>query len=338
MKRIMLIAALLLLTAVALAEPEDIAASFAAEQLPGYILTDGIVFDDTAMLLVEDKAGLVYFAGCVRDGEAWKITLSTAFPDWMRVALDTYHAGEGSMRLWTDRIPAMREYEDEFLDIYIDLIDDSTWRIWGVNNGGEVISFNRYSISLDVGYAFYGDFTLPLDITQVDWAALPRSFEEAMPLMDTARWQLIQAEYAPVYAQPDISSEIIALGTVGAPVETLSARDGMAEVRFMGRADSGWMLAEDLLPGSEQISQYEAWDENPDDYRYRDIIIDPCDQALCWYETAHDENTMYPFTVEHVEYTYQQGWCRDLCCGLLYSETLETCGYVPAAQLPYTIE
>ena len=153
MKRIMILAVLLLmLTTIALAEPEDKAASFAAEHLPGYTFIDGVQFDETAMLLVEDAAGLVYFAGCVQNGEEWTITLSTPFPDWMDVALDTFHSGEGSMWLWTDRIPEMREYEEELLDIYVDLYPDGVWQVWGVNTGWEVISFNRHSIALDVGF------------------------------------------------------------------------------------------------------------------------------------------------------------------------------------------
>ena len=222
MKRLMIMLALLLLPLSALAEPEEQAATFAAEHLPGYTFLDGVQFDETAMFLVEDDAGLTYFAGCVKDGEACHITLSTAFPAWMNVGLDTFHAGEGSMRLWTYPDEKMRKYEDEMLDIFISLEEDGTWQVWGVNNGAEVISFNWHSISLDVGFEFYGDLTIPLDITQVDWAALPCSFEAAMALMDTSSWRLINAKYTPVYAQADEHSGIVALGDAGAPVQFVS--------------------------------------------------------------------------------------------------------------------
>lgn len=54
MKRLVLLLAALLMALPAMAEPEDAAAVFAAEQLPGYILVDGVQFDKTTMLLVED--------------------------------------------------------------------------------------------------------------------------------------------------------------------------------------------------------------------------------------------------------------------------------------------
>ena len=335
MKRIMILAALLLLTTIALAEPEDKAASFAAEHLPGYTFIDGVQFDETAMLLVEDAAGLVYFAGCAQNGVEWTITLSTPFPDWMDVALDTFHSGEGSMRLWTDRIPEMREYEEELLDIYVDLYPDGVWQVWGVNTGREVISFNRHSIALDVGFDIYGDLTIPLDITQVDWAMLPRSFEEAMDLVDTSRWGIVKGKYSPIYVEPVLGSSIVSLMAPGAPVVKLAEQDGMVQVCLFGSSVVGWILSGDLYPGQRQVAGYEAWCKDPDAFGLQAIILDSSDPAVTWYDTAHEERTAVPFPVEHVEYLYQMGWCSDACCCLLYSETLGTVGFVPIEQLPY---
>ena len=337
MKRIMILAALLLmLTTIALAEPEDKAASFAAEHLPGYTFIDGVQFDETAMLLVEDAAGLVYFAGCVQNEEEWTITLSTPFPDWMDVGLDTFHAGDGSIDAGLYLPEEYRAYEDsEWLDIYIDLLKDGTWRIWGVNTGWEVISFNRHSIALDVGFDFYGDLTIPLDITQVDWAMLPRSFEEAMDLVDTSRWGIVKGKYSPIYIEPVLGSDIISLMAPGAPVVKLAEQDGMVQVCLFGSSVAGWILSGDLYPGQRQVAGYEAWCEDPDAFGLHAIILASSDSDVTWYDTAHEESTAMPFPVEHVEYLYQMGWCSDACCCLLYSETRGTVGFVPIEQLPY---
>lgn len=335
MRLIALIAALLMLAVPVLGEPEELAAAFAAEMLPEYTFIDGVQFEETTMLLVEDEGGQVYFAGCVRDGDEWTITLSTPFPEWMNVALDTYHAGEGSMRLWTDRIPKMSEYEVELLDIHIDLRADGVWYVYGVNNGWEVIEFRRQSIYEACGYEYFCDVDIPLDITQINWAMLPRSFQQAMELFDTSRWRLIAEDHTPVY---EADSSIGWYGAAGAAVQVISAADDMAEVRFLGREDTGWIAENDLIPGSEQVARYDAWSEDGFLYGVRDIILEDKEPAVSWYAAAHDDGTAEPFHVDHVEYVYLQGWCGEGCCCLLYSNTLESSAFVPISQLPYTIE
>lgn len=336
MKRLLTLILALLLTAPALAEPEEMAAAFAAEHLPEYTFIDGVQFDKTAMLLLEDAQGQVFFAGCVKEGDEWTITLSTPFPNWMMVALDTFHARGGGMTLWISRMPELREEDDEaWLDVYIDLLEDGTWRIIGVNTGWDVIAFHRQSIYDDCGYEFFGDITIPLDVTQVDWAMLPRSFHQAMALLDTARWRLIAEDRTPVYAA---DGSLGWQGAAGAAVQVLSAVDGLVEVRFLGREDTGWIAENSLIPGSEQVFRYDAWSEDGFLYGVRDSILEGKDPAVSWYAVAHDDSTAAPFHVDHVEYVYLQGWCADGCCYLLYSETLGTFAFVPIDQLPYTFE
>lgn len=319
-------------------EPSAELVDFAAQVVPGYALVDGCIYDETAMLLLEDEDGLTCFAGCVRTEEDWIVTLSTPFPEWLDVALDTYHAGDGSMWLWTDRLPEMRDDEDEILDIYIELTADGVWQVWGVNNGWDVIEFCRHSVR-NMNFDYFGDVTIPRDIARIDWAALPFSFQEAMELADTSRWRIAAAQYAPVFAAPDTDSAIIGLGMSGAPVQVVSAVEDMVEVQFIGRSETGWMLEGDLLPGSEQMTRYDLWynvDSNA--YGRREIILEDSDPTVSWYDVPHEDSTAVPFVVDSVEYVTVLGWCPNVCCYHLYSETLGTSGYVPLDQLPYTLE
>lgn len=339
MKRLLaLIFVLLMLGAPALAEPEEMAAVLAAELLPGYALIDGAQFDNTAMLLLKDAQGQEFFAGCVREGEEWTVTMSTPFPDWMGIELDTYHAGDGRMRLWTNHTPELREYEDELLDIYIELQPDGAWRVYGVNTGWEVIEFRRQSVYDDCGYEFFGDITIPLDITQIDWAMLPRSFHQAMALVDTSRWMICAVQYATVREEPAEGSAITLLCDAGTPVTVLAGKEDWVQVQLPGRSETGWTRVGNLLPGDYQIVRYDRWCEDGDDYGAREIILDSSDPAVTWYAAAHDESTAMPFTVDHVEYMTMLGWCTEGCCCLLYSETLDASGFVPLDQLPDTIE
>lgn len=336
---LVLIAVILLLTAAALAEPEEMAAAFAAEYLPEYTYIDGVQFDETAMLLVEEADGRVFFAGCVRDGEEWAITLSTPLPDWAGGGLDTFHAGEGGIRVWLDLPEAYRAYEDmDSIFAVVSLQKDGTWRINVVNTGWGVIEFRRKSIYDDCGYEFFGDMSIPLDITQVDWSLLPRSFHQAMDLLDTSRWMTVAVPYAPVYAEANPNSSIAGRAAAGAPVQMLAAADDMVQVQFIGREDAGWMLEGDLLPGSAQAACYDAWYDDPDAFLLDQIILEADDPVTSWYAAAHAADTASDFHVDHVEYVSVLGWCTENCCCLLYSETLGTSGFVPVDQLPYLPE
>lgn len=337
MKRVlMMLAALMMLWGIAVAEPEERAAAFAAEILPEYTFFDGVLMENTAMLLMEDMEGITYLAACERHGDEWAVTLSAPFTGWTAGGPDYYEAHEGSLCLYFAVPPEYRAYEDaDWLDVYIDLLPDSTWRINLVNTGWDVIEFRRHSISLDVGYEFFGDISIPLDITQVDWAALPRSFHQAMELLDTTRWRLVAEDYTPVYTA---DGSIAWQGASGAAVQVVSAKDGMAEVGFLGREDTGWIAESSLIPGSEQAARYDIWCDDGNVYGTRDIILEDDDSPVTWYAVAHDDSTASPFVVEHVEYVSLQGWCADECCALVYSEALGTSGFVPVEQLPYLPE
>lgn len=115
----------------------------------------------------------------------------------------------------------------------------------------------------------------------------------------------------------------------------ISTAEGMAEVRFPGREDTGWIAESCLIPGGEQIARYDIWCEDGHMYSVRDIILEDDDPPVTWHAAAHDDSIAAPFVVEHVEYVYLQCWCAEGCCCLLYSDTLGTAGFVPSAQLPY---
>lgn len=333
-----LIIVVMMLWGTAVAEPEERAAAFAAEKLPEYTFIDGAQFDETAMLLLRDEAGREYFAGCSKVGDEWTVTLSTPLPEWTSADLDTYHAGEGGIRVWLYLPEEYRAYtyeDSDWMYAVVSLQSDGTWLITVVNTGWDVIEFRRQSIYDDCGYEFFGDITIPLHITQVDWAALPRSFHQAMDLVDTTRWRLIAEDYTPVYTA---DGSIGWQGASGAAVQVVSFQNGMAEVSFLGREDTGWIAEGSLIPGREQAARYDIWCEDGHRYGVRDIILEDDDPSVNWYAVAHDDNAAAPFVVEHVEYVSLQGWCADGCCCLLYSEALYTSGYVQAAQLPYMPE
>lgn len=339
MKKLLVLLVMLLIFGCAAAETDPEFAEvidFAAVVVPEYTVVDGCVFEQTAMLLLKDSQGQVFFAGCVRAEEGWTVTLSTPLPEWAGVGLDTFHAGEGGICVWLDLPEAYRAYDDlDSIYAVVNLHEDGTWRVTVVNTGWEVMVFRPHSVYLDVGYEYFGDNPISLDVTEIDWAMLPRSFHQAMELLDTSRWRLIAEDHTPVYTA---DGSIGWYGAAGAAVQVLSAADGMAEVRFLGREDTGYMAESSLIPGSEQVFRYDAWCEDGFLYGVRDSVISADDPAVTWYASAHDEGSAEVFPVEHVEYVYLQGWCAEGCCCLVYSDTYAASGYMPIKELPYAIE
>lgn len=338
---IALISALLMLAVPALAEPEELAAVLSAELLPEYTFLDGAQFDETAMLLLEDANGQALFAGCVRDGDGWAVTLSTPFPEWTSVDLDTFHAGEGGIRVWLYLPEEYRAYPDEDSDwmyAVVELQADGTWRVTVVHTGWEVIAFYRQSIYDDLGYEFFGDVTIPLNITQVDWAMLPRSFYQAMAFVDTSRWMMCAVRDAAVHEEPAKESPIRLLCGVRTPVRVLTIQEDWVQVQLPGSDETGWMHIGNLLPAETQVTWYDLWWEDSNTYGAKRMILGPDDTPISWYAVAHDEAACQPLNIEHYESVTMLGWCAEGCCCLLYSETLGTSAYVPMDQLPYTLE
>lgn len=342
MKRlIVLISALLILAIPALAEPEELASVLATELLPEYTFLDGVQFDETAMLLLEDANGQAFFAGCVKAGDGWTVTLSTPFPEWTSIDLDTFHAGEGVIRVWLYLPEEHRAYpyeDSDWMYAVIDLQAEDTWRVTVVNTGWEVIAFYRQSIYNDLGYEFFGDVTIPLDITQVDWAMLPRSFHQAMALVDTSHWMMCAVRDAAVHEEPAKESPVLLLCDARTPVKVLSSEANWVQVQLPGRDETGWMYIGNLLPGESQVTWYDMWWEDGNTYGAKRIILPPDDTPISWYAIAHNEAACQPLDIEAYEPVTMLGWCTGNCCCLLYSETLGNSAYIPIGQLPYTLE
>ena len=324
-KLLSLVLALLCLMAPALAESPD------ALPVPeGCTLTDGWTGDTTAMHLMDKPDGTTVLACFVRTEDGWALTESTALPEDAAPSLDTFHAGEGGIRVYIWLPEERRAYDDvEDLMVCVDLLADGTWAVTCVNTGWDVIAFYRHSVYDDTGYPFYGDVTLALDITRLDWTALPDSFDQAMSLVDTSRWAIVKRNDAPVQAE---DGSILLYALEGAPVTILSREDGMARIALMDSGVTGWIAEDDLLPAAEQMiwsDDLEWWDNCHPTQEY---ICD--NESFTRYTTLHDESTAELHSVPHVENLSLLGRCPQGCCYLVWREEAGEAVWVPAADLP----
>lgn len=233
MKRILaLIAALLMgFSAPALAD----AADFAARMLPEFAFVSGVQFDKTAMLLVQDAEGVLYFAGCVKTGDGWTVTLSAPLPEgtWA----NTSHAYEGVLE--------------------IGLLDDNSCTIALETDGRWLLRHTAdTSISEDLLWfgmlgPYYGDVLMERDVTRLDWTTLPISYEDFLPLVDASRWAVVTGDGAPLYAE---DGSILAVYLSATPVLLLEAANGQHRVAVNGGSVTGWMDDAALLLGENQLT------------------------------------------------------------------------------------
>lgn len=237
MKRLLaLIAALLmLLSAPVLADPKADAADFAARMLPEFAFVNGVQFEKTAMLLVQDAEGTLYFAGCAKDGTDWVITLSTPLPEgtWA----NTYHSYEGVLE--------------------IGLPDDNSCTIALESDGRWLLCHTAdTSISEDLLWfgmigPYYGDVLMERDVTRLDWTRLPASYEDFLPLVDASRWAVVTGDGAPLYAG---DGSILAAYLPATPVLLLEDANGQHRVAINGGSITGWIDDKALLIGENQLT------------------------------------------------------------------------------------
>jgi len=304
------------------------------EPLPvpeGAALLDGWTGEKTAMHLMAKPDGTTVFAGFVCTADGWVLTESTPLPADAPAALDTYHAGEGGIEVYLHLPQSRRAYEDvDVLEVLIEWDPErGTWAVTCINTGWEVIAIRRHSIYDDLGFPFYGDVTLPADVTHLDWTALPASFDEAMALVDTSRWAIVTRDDAAVQAE-DGSTLLYALE--GAPVTILDRRDGMTHIALMDSGVTGWIADDDLLPASEQMAWNEEWECWENRHIPQESIITTEEVALT--AVLHDESTSAPMVRDWVENLTLLGRCPEGCCFLVYWETTGEVAWTKADCLP----
>lgn len=235
MKRLLLLIAMMLCTPALAWAVSDEMIDFAAQVLPGYTLLDGVRFDETTMLLLEDAAGTTYFAGCVKEGDEWAVTLSTPLPEgtWA----NTYHSYEGVMEIG---LP-------DNSSCTIALESDGRWLLCHAHDtsiSGDMLWFGVLG-------PYYGDVLMERDVTRLDWTTLPASYEDFLPLVDASRWAVVTGDSAPLFAE---DGSILAEYLPATPVLLLEAAEGKHRVSINGGCVTGWMDDEDLLIGEKQLT------------------------------------------------------------------------------------
>jgi hypothetical protein len=97
----------------------------------------------------------------------------------------------------------------------------------------------------------YGTWTRSLYLDSLDVSVLPRSFGDALSMLDTRGWAMVKSRESgaltPLRTAPDEGGEILASYYAGAPAQILEETGAWFRVSIAG--EEGWMAAEDLAFG-----------------------------------------------------------------------------------------
>ena len=226
--------------------PEDATAPAAAELFPGDTFLGGCAKKEHLEFFLQRPDGSRVLAVCRLDdmGE-WVITRSTPLPEGASYGLENF----SSSLVIGDLL------------VSVGAVDENTFGVTFIYNFSDDLS-GTYMFSLgknritgqspNIYGHCYGDHPWA-DITVMDWNGLPRSLEEALSIMDSSRWAVVNnpdpADRLHLRAKADRGSQSLGKYYNGTPVYVLETRGDWVQVNIFGT--TGWMM-----------KKYLAFDEN----------------------------------------------------------------------------
>lgn len=240
MKRIALILFALMLFALP-AAAEDHAAALAGELLPEYTVVTACGDSSTLLLLMDRPDGSRVFVGGWITDAGWKLTESTPLPAGTEMSLEIPGWYNCAVLGWYDESAEDTPWIEQYVSV-----TRGSWQVtMSTMNAGNLIRYYPHSIESDAYDKYRGVFTLPLDITMVDWNGLPRTFPEAVALMDATGYSNDGWE-APAPRVHEVDAEIAAFvqehlpeyaawdGAIGDDWALLLADDANGTRHFIG--------------------------------------------------------------------------------------------------------
>ena len=209
------------------------------------------LFEDTIIGMAQDSEGRIGLRIANWDGTAFGEIIAS--PMWNdNLLLNEYHSVSDSLELIGG---------DGLVqgDIYLDRVDDGTWRLTGVNNGWGIYSFtDSYMLDGTDGmsicsnnYWHYGRMTLPLELEALDLNSIPWRGKELVALLDPDGWACVRESDTPIYNAP--GGDVIAYGYARL-AGTIAAEEGDWVCLQIGSEANGrqlWFTRDALAFGAE---------------------------------------------------------------------------------------
>lgn len=222
---------------------DEATALAAAELFPEDTFLGGCAAREHLVFFLQKPNGDRIIASCRFDEKAgWKIICSTPLPEGTTYGLENFTS---SLVLGD-------------LLVNIGMVDEATCGvtfIYSTADGNEsMFSLGKNWVSGEVPNGYGNCFgTHPWgDITIIDWNSLPHSLEEALSLLDTSDWAVVNNpnpdDRLHLRAKPERNAESFGKYYNGTPVRILEKRGAWVHVDVFGV--QGWMMQKYLAFGS----------------------------------------------------------------------------------------
>lgn len=236
----------------------------AAELLPGYAFVDGKFSDGAAFLMDKPTGERVFMGGEYRDG-AWAWVESGPLPE--DTHCDSYHGSGSAMCIY---FPKPNPSPDWVFDEegYIPYSNyalyrqaDGRWLIESIlDEEDDWFHFESYGLYHNSGGTCFGEFLGERDVARVDWQTVPHTWDEVLALM-SRDWGVVGYDRVPLRSGPGENTQETALCRYAAPVKVLDEQGDWAQVAILGGELTGWLPADTLLLGAEQMVSYPDYDD-----------------------------------------------------------------------------
>ena len=215
---------------------------------PGYRVVDGAA--GMAASFLADKAdGTRVFVGCAWQDGRWRVTESRPLPQG--TSCDAFHSGGENLLL---HLP-----QDGDAYVTVSLQQDGSWQVSFIGRE-EWFGLGPRWIADEENRYCYGSFRIPLDVTQIDWSALPSTRAEAFALMDRSCWAAVNnpdpADRLHLREKADRSARSMGKYYNGTPVLVLEEKGEWVKADIFGV--TGWMMKKYLAFGEDMDSVVSA--------------------------------------------------------------------------------
>lgn len=211
------------------------------EVSPGARAVDGALGKAFACL-ADMPDGTLRFLGGAWDEEkhTWHVTASTPLPEG--TSCNAYHSGGDDLEI---HLP-----QDGESYIIVSLQGDGRWQVSYIGRE-DWFGFGQNWIYTEDFRFHFGTVSIPLDVTAVDWHALPSTLEEAFSLMQRDDWAVVNnpnpQDRLHLRTEPSRSAASLGKYYNGTPVHVLRTSGNWAQVDLFGV--QGWMMRQYLSFG-----------------------------------------------------------------------------------------
>lgn len=182
------------------------------------------------------------------DGSEYTTVVSTPSP--AKLSFNPAFSSDNTLELDANLSP--------YLEVDCKFDADGVWRIHTLNNDAYFVTvYDNYIIKTywsneqNNDDYHYGRLTLPLTLTEVDFAAFPQTFDEVLAYMDYTGVACTAHDDTPLYAAPD--GEVLAYCYTRVPMTVISESGDWREVQLGSDVDGlrCWVRAADLAFGAD---------------------------------------------------------------------------------------